>query len=56
MERASAITLHLKLARAGIPTDQYPEKGLFQRLMERLRGITVGPGAFLPVLAIPLEC
>ena len=43
--------------RVGISySDQYPEKGLFQRLMERLRGITVGPGAFLPVLAIPLEC
>ena len=37
-------------------SDQYQEKGLFQRLMERLRGIAAGPGTFLPVLAIPLEC
>jgi Transposase DDE domain group 1 len=37
-------------------SDQYPEKGLFQRLMERLRGIAAGPGTFLPVLATPLEC
>jgi hypothetical protein len=26
---------------------QYPEKGLFQRLMERLRGIAAGPGTFV---------
>jgi hypothetical protein len=37
-------------------SDQYQEKGLFQRLMERLRGIAAGAGGFLPVLATPLEC
>jgi Transposase DDE domain group 1 len=43
--------------RVGISySDQYAEKGLFQRLMERLRGIAGGAGTFLPVLATPLEC
>jgi len=28
-------------------SDQYPEKGLLQRLMERLRGIAAGPGTFV---------
>jgi hypothetical protein len=37
-------------------SDQYAEKGLFQRLMERLRGIAAGAGTFLPVLATPLQC
>jgi len=42
--------------RVGISySDQYPEKGLFQRLMDRLRAITVNPTGFLPVLATPLS-
>jgi hypothetical protein len=41
--------------RTGISySDQYQERGLFQRLMERLRGIVAGPATFGPVLAIPL--
>lgn len=35
-------------------SDQYSEKGLLQRLMNRLRDITAGPTRFLPVLATPL--
>jgi len=35
--------------------DQYPERGLFQRLMDRLRKITTGPAGFRPVLATPLS-
>jgi len=43
--------------RTGISySDQYQERGLFQRLMERLRDIVAGPTTFLPVLATPLEC
>jgi Transposase DDE domain group 1 len=43
--------------RTGISySDQYQERGLFQRLMERLRDIVAGPATFLPVLATPLEC
>ena len=42
--------------RVGISySDQYQERGLFQRLMDRLRDITAGPAGFLPVLAIPLR-
>ena len=38
--------------RVGISySDQYAERGLFQRLMKRLREITNGPAGFLPVLA-----
>jgi hypothetical protein len=37
-------------------SDQYQEKGLFQRLMERLRGIAVKDETFSPVLATPLQC
>jgi hypothetical protein len=41
--------------RVGISySDQYQEKGLLQRLMDRLRVITVGPTGFLPVVATPL--
>ncbi len=36
-------------------SDQYAERGLFQRLMKRLRKITNGPAGFLPVLATPLS-
>src|SRR6267143_892558 len=43
--------------RVGISySDQYAERGLFQRLMERLRDIAKGPARFLPVLARPLTC
>ena len=43
--------------RVGISySDQYQEKGLLQRLMDRLRSITVGPTGFLPVVATPLTC
>jgi hypothetical protein len=42
--------------RVGISySDQYPERGLFQRLMERLRNITAGPTGLLPVLDTPLS-
>jgi DDE family transposase len=41
--------------RVGISySDQYQEKGMFQRLMGRLRGIAFGLGNFLPVLATSL--
>ncbi|PYV61101.1 MAG: hypothetical protein DMG97_44195, partial [Acidobacteria bacterium] len=36
--------------------DQYAERGLFQRLMERLRDIAKGATSFSPVLAKPLTC
>jgi hypothetical protein len=36
-------------------SDQYPERGLFQRLMERLRSIAPGERGFQPVLATPLR-
>ena len=43
--------------RVGISySDQYQEKGLLQRLMDRLRAITIGPTGFLPVVATPLTC
>src|SRR5258708_26088894 len=42
--------------RVGISySDQYAERGLFQRLMQRLRAIAVGTASFLPVLAKPLR-
>jgi hypothetical protein len=42
--------------RVGISySDQYQERGLFQRLMHRLRDITAGPTGFLPVLDTPLS-
>ena len=42
--------------RVGISySDQYPERGLFQRLMDRLRNITPSPAGFLPVLVTPLR-
>ncbi len=42
--------------RVGISySDQYAERGLLQRLMERLRAITAGPAGLLPVLAKPLR-
>ena len=36
-------------------SDQYAERGLFQRLMKRLREIATGPAGFLPVLATSLS-
>jgi len=43
--------------RVGISySDQYAERGLFQRLMERLRDIAKGATRFLPVFAKPLTC
>jgi len=42
--------------RVGISySDQYTERGLLQRLMDRLRNITVGPAGFRPVVATPLS-
>src|SRR6266853_1199213 len=42
--------------RVGISySDQYAERGLFQRLMKRLREIATGPAGFSPVLATPLS-
>jgi Transposase DDE domain group 1 len=42
--------------RVGISySDQYAERGLFQRLMDRLRNIVPCPGGFSPVLATPLR-
>src|ERR1700676_650316 len=43
--------------RVGISySDQYAERGLFHRLMKRLRDIATGSASFLPVLARPLTC
>jgi hypothetical protein len=36
-------------------SDQYAERGLFQRLMDWLRKITTGPAGFRPVLATTLS-
>ena len=42
--------------RVGISySDQYAEKGLLQRLMDRLRSINKGLAGFLPALATPLS-
>ena len=42
--------------RAGISySDQYPERGLFQRLMDRLHNIVSSQGKFQPVLASALR-
>jgi hypothetical protein len=42
--------------RVGISySDQYPERGLFQRLMDRLRNIVMGPTGFRPVLTTTLS-
>lgn len=37
-------------------SDHYAEQGIFQRLMERLRAITVGPKGYEPVVAVALRC
>jgi len=39
----------------GISYDQHPERGLFQRLMDRLRNIVSSQGKFQPVLASALR-
>jgi len=36
-------------------SDQYAERGLFQRLMSRLRNIAPGDASFAPVLLTPLR-
>jgi len=36
-------------------SDHYPEQGLSQRLMQRLRAIAVGPKGYAPVLAAALR-
>jgi len=42
--------------RVGISySDQFAERGLFQRLMDRLRDIAAAPTGFLPALATPLS-
>ena len=37
-------------------SDHYAEQGIFQRLMERLRAIRVGPMGYVPVLGAALRC
>ncbi|MBM3748429.1 MAG: IS1380 family transposase [Acidobacteria bacterium] len=37
-------------------SDHYEEKGLFERLMNRLRSIAAGAGGFRPVIATALRC
>jgi hypothetical protein len=36
-------------------SDHYAEQGIFQRLMQRLRAIAVGPHGYAPVLAVALR-
>jgi len=36
-------------------SDHYAEQGIFQRLMQRLRAIEVGPQGYVPVLAVALR-
>lgn len=37
-------------------SDHYEEKGIFDRLMDRLRAIAAGAGGFTPVIATALRC
>jgi hypothetical protein len=37
-------------------SDHYQEKGIFQRLMDRLRSITDNANGFVPVISTPLCC
>ena len=37
-------------------SDHYAEQGIFQRLMQRLRAIAVGPKGYVPVLGMALRC
>jgi len=37
-------------------SDHYEEKGLFERLMHRLRSIAAGAGGFRPVIPAALRC
>ena len=39
-----------------IYSNHYEEKGIMQRLMTRLRSISVGPDGFVPVIAVALRC
>ena len=36
-------------------SDHYPERGIFQRLMERLRATTVGEKGYVPLLTVALR-
>jgi hypothetical protein len=36
-------------------SDHYAEQGIFQRLMQRLRAIAVGPKGYAPLLAVALR-
>ena len=36
-------------------SDHYAEQGIFQRLMQRLRAIGVGPKGYVPVLGVALR-
>ena len=36
-------------------SDHYAEQGIFQRLMQRLRAMAVGPQGYAPVLAVALR-
>ena len=36
-------------------SDHYAEQGIFQRLMQRLRAIAVGPKGYAPALAVALR-
>lgn len=43
--------------RAGVSySNHYEEKGILERLMDRLRGIAQGAGGFTPVVATALRC
>jgi hypothetical protein len=37
-------------------SDHYQERGLLDRLMQRLRSITIGASGFTPVIATALRC
>jgi len=37
-------------------SDHYQEKGIFQRLMSRLRAIDTSGHGLRPVIAVPLRC
>jgi len=37
-------------------SDHYQEKGVFQRLMERLQAVVKGPGGYAPVVPAALRC
>jgi hypothetical protein len=37
-------------------SDHYEDKGIFDRLMQRLRSVSKDPGGFAPVIAVALRC